>query len=567
MGGGLVPGTMPPPESMRPTLIGGHWAVVAGHPLTAQVAASVLDAGGNAIDAGVAAGLATNVVQVDMANFGGIAPILIRPAGSPTVYGIAGVGAWSQSVSIASLLARYGGSLPLGGAPCIVPGAPAAWIKALEAFGSWSFGSVCRWAVTLAEEGFPLDYRTSVSLKTQSLDFAQWPSTRNTYCPNGRPLAPGQKLIQPKLASLLRRLAAAEKGTTREKALAAVHGEFYTGEIAGQIASFVTDRGGFLLPEDLANYQAEVAEAPSLAFDGWQVFVPPLWSQGLILAQALGILKAKGLDGLQHNSDEYLHVIIEALKLAFSDRELYYGDPACVDVNVGWLLSDAHLSELASMIGVRALPNRASSLVPRREMGSTTAIVVVDASGNAFCAAPSDTLDGGPLIPDLGILCSPRGVQSRLDPNHPNAVRPGQRPCVTPAATIALRAHATEQIIAMACPGGDVIVQAMLQAFLNLELFGMTAQQAVEAPRVAEFSAPSAFHPHPEAEQIVFVEGRVGRRIRTALGDRGHRVMAWPGYEFDAGSVQLVADMQSIQNGRALAAGADPRRSAYALAW
>jgi gamma-glutamyltranspeptidase / glutathione hydrolase len=567
MGGGLVAGLMPPPESMRPTVVGGHWAVVAGHPIVSQVAASVLAAGGNAVDAGVAAGLASNVVQVDMANFGGIAPILVRPSESTAVFSVCGVGVWGRTASIPALVARYGQSLPLGGAPCIVPGAPAGWIKALEVFGTWSFASVVKWASLLAQEGFPVDHRTSLSLQIASKEFQDWTSNREIYCPNDRAPTPGEWLVQKDLAALLGRLAAAEHGPNRKQALRAVHQEFYSGEIAARIASFVTAQGGFLTPEDLSGFEAEVSEAPSIAYNGWQVSVPPLWSQGLMLLQALGILRRLGLGAARHNSPAYLHALIEALKLAFSDRELFYGDPKYVSVDTSWLLSDDRLTRLAGLIGPSALPNRATSNVLTPKLGSTTAIVVIDGSGTVFCAAPSDTIDGGPIIPGLGILCSPRGVQSRLDPNHPNALAPGKRPCVTPAAAIALRTDGPE-VLALASPGGDVIVQAMLQAFLNVDLFGMTAQQAVEAPRVASFAAPSAFHPHPEVEKLVFVEQRISTRTRVALTQRGHRLVTWPAYEFDAGSVQLIHDIRRPDaRGRALAAAADPRRSAYAAAF
>src|ERR1700722_3126847 len=147
------PRGLPPSESSRPTLVGDHWMAVTGHPLTVQVAARVLEAGGNAVDAGVAAGLATNVVQVDMCNLGGIAPILVRPAGSATVFSVAGVGRWSGSGTLDAYRGRYGSEMP-GCAPCIVPGALAGWLSALDRFGTWSFSDVAAPAIELATEGF-----------------------------------------------------------------------------------------------------------------------------------------------------------------------------------------------------------------------------------------------------------------------------------------------------------------------------------------------------------------------------------------------------------------------------
>ncbi len=566
MGGGLVPGIYSPPEAMRPTVVGDRWAVVAGHPLVSQIAADVLSRGGNAIDAGVAAGIASNVVQVDMANFGGIAPILVRVAGRDVAQSVAGVGRWGMAADREGLQARYGGGLPLGGVPCIVPGAPSAWITALARFGTWSFSEVAAPAAELALGGFPLDLRTAESLRLMGTGFARWPTTREIYWPSGRAPGFGERLVQADLGRLLGILAAAEQGDTRLERLNAVHNAFYRGPIAAQIVSFVQSAGGYLAEPDLASFQAQVAQAPSVSYRDWRVFVPPTWSQGLITAQALGILRGIPLAQLGHNSPDYLHHVIEALKLAFADREQYYGDPDFTRLDPEELVSERYLATLRARIGRRALGKLAAADESASPLRSTTAVAVVDAHGNAFCTAPSDTLDGAPIISGLGISCSPRGVQSRLAAGHPNALAPGKRPCVTPAALIALGGEGNSETWAMACPGGDVIVQALTQVFLNMTEFGMTAQQAVEAPRIAGFSFPSAFHPHPGADRLVFVEDRIGPEVRDELERRGHDIHLWPPYEFDAGSVQHCRAAAPGSEQCLITAGADPRRSAYAIA-
>ncbi len=560
----------PPPESLRPTPLGDRWSAVGGHPLVSHVAAQVLGRGGNAVDAGVAAGLAANVVQPDMCNFGGIASILVRPAGDSTAYSVAGVGTWGASADRETLLTRYGGDLPPGGVPCIVPGAPSGWITALERFGTWSFADVAAPAIELATEGFPLDQRAAASLEITGQDFAQWESSRAVFWPSGRPPRAFDRLAQPQLGRLLLDLASAERGTTRGDRLRAVHDRFYRGPAAALIADFVRARGGHLEASDLAGFEAEVAAAPSVDYAGWRVHVTPTWSQGLIVAQALGVLSGFDLKALGHNSSDYLHHVVEALKLAFSDREEFYADPAFARVGAGELLSDAHLARLRAMITDRALPGLAAQGLATPPVRSTTAVTVVDADGNAFSTACSDTADGGPIIPELGILCSHRGVQSRLAAGHPNELAPGKRPCVTPSALIALRDNASHDHIppdvwAMACPGADVIVQAMLQAFLNVVEFDLTPQQAVEAARVAGASFPAGFHPHGQSDRL-FVEARVPERIRGELAARGHGVDVWPDYEFDAGSVQTSLAIRPPGGDRpVLSAGADPRRSAYAL--
>ena len=557
MGGGLVPGTYPPPATSRPQLVGEKFAVVAGHPLVSMVAMSIFEAGGNAVDAGVAAGIASNVIQVDMANFGGIAPILLREAGSDQCVSIAGVGRWSESVSLDALVARHGGHLPLGGAPCIVPGAPAGWLSALSRAGTMSFAEVAQPALAYARSGFLLDQGLALSLGICSRGFDQWPSSVEVYRPGNRALQAGDRLVQPALANTLERLMEAEKHSkgSREQGIRAAHDEFYSGDIAQIISAAVEENGGFLTVDDFASFEAEVAPAPSLLVDGWRVHATPSWSQGPVALQILGIMM---------RTPGTWHHLIEATTRAFCDREDFLAAPDAMDKDIQELLADDYLDFLAHEITDEAAPGRSSAIgIPGATLGSTTSIVTMDASGCTFAASPSDTLDGGPIIPELGILCSPRGVQSRLSSSHPNRVRPGGRPVVTPAPIIATQG---DESWALACPGGDVIVQAMAQVMWRVMTTGASLQEAVEAPRFASFSVPSAFHPHPSADRLVYTEGRIAEREREQLRAQGHHVEVWPDFEFDAGSVQTIQSAPNTQGERVLTAGADPRRLAYGLA-
>jgi gamma-glutamyltranspeptidase/glutathione hydrolase len=563
MGGGLVPGTYPPPAALRPELTGERFAVVAGHPLVSMVAYDVFHAGGNAIDAGVAAGLASHVVQVDMANFGGIAPIIIRPAGTHDAVAVAGVGRWSATASLEAMLDRHGGSLPLDGAPAIVPGAPAAWIESLSRFGTMSLADVAQPAIDLATKGFLLDPALAHSLEISANGFGQWPSSVAVYRPGGKALSSGARLRQPQLGDTLRRLVEAERGATgsREQRLRAAHDAFYTGDVAQIIASWVVDHGGFMTVDDLASFTADCEPAVSTRIREWTFFATPSWSQGPIALQILGLLSRRR--GSWHD-------IAEAITLAFNDREDHLSDPDFMEKSVSDLLSPQYLDRLVATITDRALPGRPNHASAGADAGtgaghlrtSTTSIVTIDAQGNTFAASPSDTLDGGPIIPELGILCSPRGVQSRLDPKHPNRLRPGARPSVTPAPLIGLSG---DDSWAIACPGGDVIVHAMAQVAWRVIRDGLGLQEAVEAPRIAAFNAPSAFHPHPSADRLVFAEGRIPPRDIELLRSQGHTVEIWPDWEFDAGSVQMVRLTHSGDNEAVLTAGADPRRLAYAI--
>jgi len=571
-----TPKVYPPPESLRPTIYGERYVVSAGHPLVAQVAGEVLSSGGNAIDAGVAAGLAAAVVQPDMCNLGGIAPILVRPAGSDQVSSVAGVGWWGSEATIESFRARYGVHMQAGAGVGIVPAAVSAYIRALQRFGTWSFAACAAPAIALAAEGFVLDSRLAESLAIMGTDFSAWEDSAAVYWPHGRPPLAGDRLVQSALAATLTRLADAERASGqggaggREAGLDAAHDAFYKGEIAEIIASFCDLHGGWLTVEDLAGFDAEIEPAVVQRFRDWSVWTPTTWCQGPALLQALSILANAPLDDLGHNSSEYIHLLAEAVKLAFTDRENHYGDPRFVDVPLDWLLSAEHAKELYEEIdpGVAAPGVHAPAGACSRRL-DTTYLCTIDADGNAFSATPSDTLDSAAIVPELGILVSPRGLQSRLDPDHPASLAPGKRPRVTPAPALAIRDRqegaSDAELLAIGCPGGDVILQAMLQGFLNVAVFAMTPQQAVEAPRYVGFGWPDSFHPHGVPPTGVALEGRLDDSVGTQLQSVGHDVQSWDDFAFDAGGVAIAMDVAAPTTRRVLAAGADPRRIGYAL--
>ena len=564
-----TPGVFAPPESMRPTLVGDRYMISAGHPLVAQVCARVLEAGGTAIDAGVAGGLASNVIQADMCNLGGVAPIVLRRAGEDRAWAISGVGTWSRTVTLDRFRDRFGDDMPLGLGVGVVPAALDAWVTTLARFGTWRFGDVAADAIAYAEDGFRLDHRTAAALGILGRTFAAYEHTPAVYWPDGRPPREGDRLRQAALANTLRRLVAAESGSDRDAGLDAVRRAFYQGDIARRIAAWSAEHGGWLTADDLAGFACTVEPAPSVTYRGHRVFTNPAYSQGPILLLALRLLERLDLSAHAFGSADALHLILESLKLAFAERERAMADPAFTPVPLDDLLGDTNTAWLAALVDPKAaLPDPIGGDTPGRARSDTTYLCVIDADGNAISAMPSDTIDGSPLIPDLGIIVSPRGVQSSNRPGHPNALAPGKRPRLTPSPALALGpADPGEEprVLAFGCPGGDVIVQSMLQSFLNVVDFGMSLQQAVEAPRVATFSFPGSFFPNPHFPGRVDIEARVPEAVRDDLAARGHRLSDWPDWEFDAGSVQMVGDLADpAVGGRVLGAAADPRRCAYA---
>ena len=576
-----------PREALRPELRARQHAISSGHYLATQAGMRMLDSGGNAIDAGVAAGMCLGILLSDFVSFAGVAPILVYDAASDRVESIAGVGHWPAAATLEQFTQRWGETMPEGIPRTVVPAAPDAWITALRRWGTRSFGEVAAAAIELAAEGFPMFELTAMRIAGAEAELAGWPSSAAVFLPEGRPPRPGERFRQVEAARTLERMAAAEARAShagRDAGLQAARDEFYKGETAERIAHFMAGEGGLLTYADLASYAVQTAPPVSTGYRGWRVYACGPWSQGPVLPEALNILSGFDLPALGQNSPAYLHLVVEALKLAFADREAYIGDPAFVDVPLDALLSPDYAARQRERIDpAQATPglpepgdDRAAVPSSRLQVASgspvqlgtrnselgndTSYVCAVDRWGNVFSATPSDGM-GTPVVPGVGMTVSPRGSQSWLDPAHPSVLAPGKRPRLTPNPAIAIRDGA---VLPFGTPGGDVQVQAMLQVFLNIVEFGMTPQAAVEAPRVASYSAPNSFWPHDAKPGVVRAESRLGGETLRTLAEMGHRMEAWPEWTWLAGAVcAIYADRAA----GLLTAAADPRREAYALGW
>ncbi len=566
-------------------VIGGRWAVSAGHPLAAEAAARVLRAGGNAIDAGVAAGLCLGVVHPEMVSVAGVAPILVHLARTRETVQVSGVGPYPRALTLEYFRDRFGGEIPPGVPRAVVPASPASWLEALARWGTMSFAEVVAPALECAERGFPLSRFSGYLMAGNAAAYARWPASAALFLRDGRPLRAGEILVQSELGQTLRAMMRAEAGSGGGPAagVRAARDAFYKGDIARAIAAFHQAEGGLLAYEDLASFEVEVAPALSTAFREYEVAACGFWCQGPVLLQLLNLLEPYDLRGLGHNSPAYLHLVIEAVKLAFADRDAYYGDPCHVKVPADGLLSKAYAEARRGLIRAREAwpgmppPGDPRALAPlRASVGQdarppgrsapntafdTSYVAVVDAHGNGFSATPSDPNVDAPVVPGVGCVVSPRGSQGWLDPAHPSVVAPGKRPRLTPAPAMAFRDGAL--LMPFGTPGGDVQQQALLQVFLNVVVFGMPIQEAIEAPRVASRSFPDSFWPHAIAPGKLEVEGRIPEATRVALAALGHQVAAWPDWEWRAGAVCGVL----ISDDGARHAGADPRRGAHAIAW
>ena len=567
----------------RPTILSTKYVVASGHYLASMAGSKILERGGNVVDAGVAAGLCINVLQPDMTNIGGVAPIILRLAGMPEVVTISGLGRWPRQLTLDDYR-RRGDDLSPGMGSAVVPAALDAWVTALDRYGTMTFADVAAPAIELAENGFPVNRFLHDNLRKAAETLAQWPSSRGVFLSRGRAPRVGERLVQRELARTLRILGEAEAGVPgRHAGLRAVRDLFYKKDIARQLVTFCGRMGGFLTAEDLAEFQVQVEPPVATSYRGYKVYGCGPWCQGPVVLQALNILEGYDLPAYPHNSAAVLHRIAEALKAAFADRHGYYGDPEFTKVPIRGLLSKDYAADWRRRIDLtRAAPGmpdpgdpwpyeegRDRSLAagrvaaaPGPEPPDTSYLCVMDADGNAFSATPSDGVLDTPLVPDLGVIISPRGRQFWLDPDHPSCVAPGKRPRLTPNPGLVMKdGHVA---IAYGTPGLDVQPQAMTQLLVNLIDYGMDVQEAIEAPRIATYSFPASTHPHPYHPGLLRAESRIPADIREKLARMGHRVEAWPAYIPQAGALCAIHRNRDEQT---LAGGADPRRVAYAVGW
>jgi len=571
-------------KAHRPTIMGTRHMIAATQYLAAEAGFRILEAGGNAIDAGAAAGIALGVVQPEFVNVAGVAPIIIYSAAEDRVITIPGLGPWPKTIERDYFQRHHGGNIPNGVLRTVVPAAPDAWITALEHFGTMGFGEVAQSAIEFARDGFAVYPLMSEIITEHESEYREFASNVALYLPNGRPPQPGEVFVQTALAATLQYMAdqeAAARSRGRAAGLAAARDAFYRGDIAAAIVKFQKENGGFLSAEDLATYRSGFDEPVETQFGEVRVFGCGPWCQGPSLLQALNLLDGAELRRLGHNSAPYLHQLVEAVKLVFADREAYFGDPRLIDVPIKELLSRDYARSRRKMIRAdRAWPEMPPPGDPRKlaaersaQSGSplvaeqafmrpeldTAHVCVVDRDGNVFAATPSDGSYNAPVITELGIIPSSRGSQNWGDPDHPSGVAPGKRPRLTPNPAIAIERGKMK--MPFGTPGGDVQTQAMLQVFLNIRLFGMEAQEAVEAPRVASYSFPSSFEPHAYHPGLLKLESRIDKSTGERLARLGHKIDWWPDWTWLAGAVcTIVADEETgVRKG-----GADPRRPSYA---
>jgi gamma-glutamyltranspeptidase/glutathione hydrolase len=551
--GAAIGETRPVPFATRPVLQGTLGMVAAGHYLAAAIGLSILEKGGNAVDAGVAAGFAVALLKPQSVGMGGEVPILVHLAEQHRGVAINGQG-WSPRAATIGWFRQHAISLiPWDGfLPATVPAQFASWCTALQRFGTCSLADVLGPVVDLAEGGFPVytALRNAVA-KFRDRFVEEWPTSAAIYLNHGQPPLEGTLLRNLDWARTMKgaidaSLRAGSSG--REAGIDAALEYFYSGPVAEQAVRFSSNtafvdgtgnaHAGLLSLEDFADYGARgtsVDDPLRVEYRGVEVLKCGPWSQGPVFLQQLRLLEGFDLRKFGHNSADYLHVYLEAAKLAFADRERYYGDPEFVGVPLGLLLSEDYAAERRDLIDPRhaSLELRPGSFAVASTVstaqrwpvvtGDTTHVDAVDRWGNLFSATPSGGWIGSsPVVEGLGFPLGTRGQMFYLDERHANALAPRKRPRTTLTPSLALRDG--ESWLAFGTPGGDQQDQWSLQFFLNVVDFGMELQEALDAPTVQSTHFPGSFYPHAAQPGGVRIESRIDAAVRDELAARGHVV-------------------------------------------
>ena len=595
-------------DTFRPVVRGKRGVVAGGSPLSVEAGLRILQRGGNAVDAGVATILAASVIEFSHFSFGGEVPILIKLKDQKVVV-IEGMGQAPMKATREFFVnhaennapslttpgqttmpgAKRAGVIPsTGPLAATVPAVLDACVVALDQFGTKTLAEVMEPAIQLAD-GFPIDELRVQYIKTRSPIFSQWPDAKRIFLPNGEVPKPGDIFVQADLARTLREIVQAErlasKGmrNNRHAGLMAARDYFYRGPIARRIGAYMQANGGLLAADDFAKFAARVGQPVETNYRGFEVYKAGFWTQGPALIETLNMLEGFDLKKMGHNSPAYIHTLAEALKLAMADRDRYYGDPNFVKIPMSELLSknyaalrrpliDERHASLAQQPGdplnmkavlVSAVQTigRASALPEIERANDTTCVNVVDKDGNMFSATPSGAWLPAVVAGDTGVLMGQRLQSSLTDPNSPNVVAPGKRPRITLTPTLVIKDGAPFMVLST--PGGDNQDQALLQVLLNIVEFGMNPQEAVEAPRFDTQHYVSSFDDHEFLPGSLNVESRVSLKTIQELSEKGHKVKVQGEWGTLSAPTVIIYDPK---NGVA-SAGADPRRSRYAVAW
>jgi gamma-glutamyltranspeptidase / glutathione hydrolase len=590
----------------RPEILGTHGVVATTHWLASAVGMAVLESGGNAFDAAVAAGFTLQVVEPHLNGPGGDLPIILHDAKARRTRVICAQGTAPGAATIAHYRGLGLDLVPGSGllAAC-VPGAFDGWMTLLRDYGTKPLGEIMSFAIDYAGAGYPVIPRiTQAVTGVKELFETEWPTSAAVYLPGGRIPQPGEIFRNATLAATWHRLVAEAEagGGNREAVIERARDIYYKGWIAEAVGRFCRDNElmdasgrrnrGVLSAADMAGWRASYDDPVSLDYGRYTVLKCGAWSQGPVLLQQLALLKGFDIKAMAPTGPDFVHTLVEAAKLAYADREAWYGDPDHVDVPLQALLSDGYNDARRALIGDTASDAFTPGMVGNRSpsiehalvlggsgttkaagigeptmaragigeptvsrlgaaAGDTVHVDVIDRHGNMVSTTPSGGwLQSSPIIPELGFCLGTRAQMFWLDEDTQAALAPGRRPRTTLSPSMALRDG--EAWMAFGTPGGDQQDQWQLQMFLHHVDHGMNLQEAIDCPSFHSEHFPSSFWPRGRQPKKVVVEGRFPAGTVAELKRRGHDVEV--GDDWSEGRLSAAE-----KDGPLLKAAANPR--------
>jgi gamma-glutamyltranspeptidase/glutathione hydrolase len=576
----------------RPEIAGTFGVVASTHWIASQTGMAVLERGGNAFDAAAATAFVLHVAEPHLNGPGGDVPIIVHDARVGTQHVICGQGVAPGSATIEAFQALDIDFVPgTGLLPAVVPGAFDAWCLMLRDWGTWELRDVLDFAIGYAAEGIPIVPRISAAIENvRPLFEAEWPTSAEVFLPHGKVPAPGSLFARPALAETYSRICREAVGTTREARIDAARHAWYRGFVAEAVDRFYRNseimdttgrrHRGMLTGADLAAWSATIEQPLAYDYLDRTVLKCGPWSQGPALLQQLSLLRGFDISVMDPMGADFIHFVVEAAKLAFADREAYYGDPDFVTVPIDTLLSDSYAADRRSLISAQSSMTLRPGTVPgyaaivdhdaaSRALtagkgegkpavsrlgavgGDTCHIDVIDRHGNMVSATPSGGwLQSSPVVPEVGFCISTRGQMFWLKPGLPNSLAPRKRPRTTLSPSFALRDG--KPWMAFGTPGGEQQDQWSLILFLRMVHHGLNIQQAIDAPSFHTEHWPSSFWPRAAHPGRVVIEGRYDDTVLASLHARGH--LAEKGEDWSEGRLSAAR----IENGIMLA-GANPR--------
>ena len=553
----------------RPELIGTFGVVTTTHWLGSAVGMSILEKGGNAFDAAVATGFALQVVEPHLNGPGGDMPVIFQPAGAQAPEVLCGQGPIPAAASLQKFAELELDLIPGSGLLCaVVPGAFDAWMLLLRDHGTMTLSEVLGPAISYARDGYPVVPRITATIDTvRKLFETEWKTSADIYLPGGRPPAPGTIFRNPAMARTYEKIVRESEGIkgNREKQIEHARNIWYRGWVAEEIDKFcrtqevmdVSGRRhkGLLTGEDMGSWEATYDTPLTYNYGDYTVCKCGPWSQGPVLLQQLAILDGMGVGSMDPTGPDFVHAAVEAAKLAFADREAYYGDPDFIDIPMDKLLSSAYNAERRALITQQA----SSKLIPGKidgylgsidkaiddrsgmtaaasmgvgeptvaktgvSTGDTVHLDIIDRFGNMVSCTPSGGwLQSSPIIPELGFCLGNRGQMFWLDEKSPSALVPGKRPRTTLSPSLALKDG--KPYMVFGTPGGDQQDQWSTLMFLHHADHGMNLQEAIDCPAFHTDHFPSSFWPRSYLPKKVVLEGRFPVSTVTELKRRGHDI-------------------------------------------